>query len=65
MTFEPYPTQSKRIVNLETYAKTPTSLSSSIVANFIVKVATIGTHYKSQTPPFLLTFKIFNHNMHN
>jgi hypothetical protein len=27
--------------------------------------ASIGTHSKSQTPPFFLTFEIFNYNIHN
>jgi hypothetical protein len=30
-----------------------------------INATNIGTHSKSQTPPFLLTFEIFNFNVHN
>ena len=31
----------------------------------IENTTSIGTHLKSQTPPFLFTFELFNYNVHN
>lgn len=43
--------------------RTPPSTSSSKIDP--IDIALIGRRYKSYTPPFLLTFKVFNKNLHN
>ena len=46
--------------------KIPQQLITSIhVQDFVVDVVAIGQKSRSVTPPFLLTFKIFNNNVHN
>jgi hypothetical protein len=40
-------------------------LNSKTKYKATMKDAIIGSRSKSQTPPFLPTFEIFNHNVHN
>ena len=50
---------------MEAFDPQPSSNSETIESNTKINEASIGGKSKSQTLPFLLTFEIFNHSVHN
>ena len=50
---------------MESFDLQTNSTSESIESNTEINEASIGGKYKSQTLPFLSSFEIFNHNVHN
>ena len=57
------PQQRRKI--LEAFDPQPNSIPEAIESNTEINGASIGGKSKSQTFPFLLSFEIFNHNVHN
>lgn len=65
-TFKSLPCQQKTTTTLDTSSKTiENKKEDKAMLKSTINAASIGTHSKSQTPPFLLTFEIFNFNVHN
>jgi hypothetical protein len=66
-TFKSLPSQQKETTNLDTTNSKTIEIKKEdkVALNSTINIAIIGTHSKSQTPPFLLTFEIFNFNVHN
>ena len=57
-----FPQQRKK--KLETFDPHPNSIPEAMESNDELNEASIGGKSKSQTLPFLLSFEIFNHNVH-
>ena len=58
-----FPQQRKKL--LESFDPQPNSIPKTIDSDTEINEESIGGKYKSQTFPFLLSFEIFNHNVHN
>ena len=58
-----FPQQRRKL--LEYFDPDPSSVPEASESNDEVNEASIGGKSRSQTLPFLLSFEIFNHNVHN
>jgi hypothetical protein len=65
-TFNPDNSQKKLVVVAENISKfVEAKEEQKVEIKSVINAISIGPHLKSQVPPFLLTYEIFNFNVHN